>query len=40
VYGRAEAHDLIRRSQEDYRARFGRPADQLAAMIETLAPVG
>ncbi len=23
IYGRAEAHDVIRRSQEDYRARFG-----------------
>ncbi len=23
IYGRAEAHDIIRRSQEDYRAHFG-----------------
>jgi inorganic pyrophosphatase len=29
VYGRAEAHDIIRRSQEDYWARFGRPGDRL-----------
>lgn len=27
VYGRAEAHEVIRRSQADYRARFGAPQD-------------
>jgi inorganic pyrophosphatase len=40
VYGRAEAHDIIRRSQLDYRARYGRPADQLSALIEPLSTVG
>jgi hypothetical protein len=33
VYGRAEAHDIIRRSQEDYRARFGVPGERLARLI-------
>jgi inorganic pyrophosphatase len=26
IYGRAEAHEVIRRSQRDYRAKFGDPA--------------
>jgi inorganic pyrophosphatase len=29
VYGRDDAHDAIRRSQKDYRAKFGEPADRL-----------
>ena len=29
VYGRAEAHDVIRRSQEDYRAHFGAPGEEI-----------
>ena len=33
VYGRAEAHDIIRRSQVDYRARFGLPEERLAQVI-------
>ncbi|MGE3270836.1 MAG: inorganic pyrophosphatase [Chloroflexota bacterium] len=33
IYGRAEAHDIIRRSQEDYRARFGRMGERLAQMV-------
>jgi hypothetical protein len=31
VYGRAEAHEVIRRSQRDYRAKFGDPAERGAA---------
>jgi len=33
IYGRAEAHDIIRRSQEDYRARFGPLGERLARMV-------
>jgi inorganic pyrophosphatase len=33
VYGRSEAHDIIRRSQEDYRARFGNPGERLARLV-------
>ena len=29
IYGRSEAHDIIRRSQEDYRAHFGAPDKRL-----------
>jgi inorganic pyrophosphatase len=38
VYGRAEAHDIIRRSQEDYRARFGRIGDRLPKLVRGEAP--
>ena len=31
VYGRAEAEDVIRRSQQDYHGRFGAIADALSA---------
>jgi inorganic pyrophosphatase len=34
VYGRAEAHDIIRRSQEDYRARFGQLGERLANVVD------
>jgi inorganic pyrophosphatase len=33
VYGRQEAYEVIRRSQEDYRARFGDPESLLAAIL-------
>ena len=33
VYGRVEAHDIIRRSQEDYRVRFGVPGERLARLV-------
>ena len=38
VYGRAEAHDIIRRSQVDYRARFGVPGERLARLIGRESP--
>ena len=33
VYGREEAHDVIRRSQEDYAARFGHIEELLTAVL-------
>jgi inorganic pyrophosphatase len=33
IYGRAEAHDIIRRSQVDYRTRFGRVDERLARLV-------
>ena len=33
VYGRGEAHDVIRRSQADYRARFGALEELLSNTI-------
>lgn len=33
VYGRAEAHDIIRRSQEDYRAKYGQLGDRLTRLV-------
>lgn len=33
VYGRAEAHDVIRRAQQDYVDRFGSIADSLDASL-------
>lgn len=33
VYGRVEAHDIIRRSQADYRTRFGVPEERLARLV-------
>lgn len=38
IYGRAEAHDIIRRSQEDYRTRFGRLDQRLAQLVGSIAP--
>ena len=35
VYGREEAHDVIRRSQEDYAAKFGQLQTQLASTGST-----
>ncbi|MCC6180089.1 MAG: inorganic pyrophosphatase [Chloroflexi bacterium] len=32
VYGRAEAHDIIRRAQQDYRTRFGNLGERLARL--------
>ena len=32
VYGRDEAHEVIRRTQRDYRAKFGDPADHNARL--------
>ena len=32
VYGRDESHDVIRRSQADYAAKFGRLQAQLASV--------
>jgi inorganic pyrophosphatase len=40
IYGRSEAHDIIRRSQEDYVAHFGRPGERLSGLIEPLTTVG
>jgi inorganic pyrophosphatase len=40
IYGRSEAHDIIRRSQEDYRARFGRLDQRLAELVGIAAPDG
>ena len=40
IYGRAEAHDIIRRSQEDYRAHFGHPGERLSDLIEPLTTIG
>ena len=34
VYGRAEAHDIIRRSQEDYLSRYGRLHETLARLLQ------
>lgn len=34
IYERAEAHEVIRRSQADYRARFGAPEDLPASTIQ------
>src|SRR5262245_22650856 len=31
VYGKQEAYEVIRRSQEDYKAQFGSPQDMLSA---------
>jgi inorganic pyrophosphatase len=36
VYGRDEAHDVIRRSQADYAAKFGQLQAQLASVGSTL----
>ena len=36
VYGRDEAHDVIRRSQADYAAKFGQLQTQLASVGSTL----
>ena len=36
VYGRDEAHDVIRRSQADYAAKFGRLQAHLASVGSTL----
>jgi inorganic pyrophosphatase len=33
VYGRDEAHEVIRRSHEDYRARFGSIETMLTAAL-------
>jgi inorganic pyrophosphatase len=33
VYGRSEAHDIIRRAQDDYRARFGQLDRSLARLV-------
>src|SRR5439155_574687 len=33
IYGRSEAHDIIRRAQEDYRAAYGQLDAQLAALV-------
>jgi inorganic pyrophosphatase len=33
IYGRAEAHDIIRRSQEDYRAEYGGLDRTLAQLV-------
>ena len=38
IYGRSEAHDIIRRSQEDYRARFGRLDRRLAELVGAATP--
>jgi len=40
IYGRSEAHDIIRRSQEDYRTHYGRLDERLAAMVAAAAPNG
>jgi inorganic pyrophosphatase len=32
IYGRDEAHEVIRRSQRDYRAKFGEPREHRAAL--------
>jgi len=37
VYGRAEAHEVIRRSLQDYRARFGPPETRVAELRRLLA---
>ena len=37
VYDRAEAHEVIRRSQSDYRARFGAPDARIAELRRLLA---
>ncbi|MCA9464330.1 MAG: inorganic diphosphatase, partial [Nitrospira sp.] len=36
VYGREEAHEIIRRSQRDYLAKFGQLQAQLASLGSTL----
>lgn len=32
IYGRSEAHDIIRRAQQDYHKRFGQPAERLVQL--------
>jgi inorganic pyrophosphatase len=34
IYGRSEAHDIIRRAQEDYRNHFGSLDERLAQMVD------
>lgn len=34
VYGRDEAHEVIRRTQRDYRAKFGDPAEHNARLVK------
>ncbi len=38
IYDRSEAHEVIRRSQRDYRAAFGDPAAHRAALAALLRP--
>jgi len=38
VYGRDEAHEVIRRSQADYRASFGEPGRRLDQLRKLLRP--
>jgi inorganic pyrophosphatase len=38
VYGRAEAVEVIRRSMDDYRERFGAPEDHARRLHELLGP--
>jgi inorganic pyrophosphatase len=37
LYGRAEAHEVIRRSQRDYCTKFGDPAERRAALARHFA---
>jgi inorganic pyrophosphatase len=41
VYGREDAHEAIRRSQKDYRVKFGEPGDrlrELAGLVRSGSP--
>jgi inorganic pyrophosphatase len=38
IYGRSEAHDIIRRAQEDYHKRFGQPAERLTLLAGAASP--
>jgi hypothetical protein len=36
VYDRAEAQEMVRRSQADYRGQFGDPSEREKALLEML----